>query len=81
MNPVLAKQIALGNVDPVTFLPMSDIDPSFVPRALKPLPLARNRASWSPKYKGKERASSATGGILSYFGWISLSLQYFVILH
>ena len=68
MDPVLAKQIALGDVDPVTFLPMDDINPDFVPRALKPLPLAANRASLSPKNKSKERASSATGGILSFFG-------------
>ena len=81
MDPVLAKQIALGDVDPVTRLPMDDINPGFLPRALKPLPLAANRASGSPINKGKERASSATGGILSFFGWFSLSLQYFVILH
>jgi exonuclease-1 len=68
MDPLLAKQIALGNVDPVTRLPMDDINPGFVPRALKPLPLAANSASRSPKNKGKERASPATGGILSFFG-------------
>lgn len=68
MDPVLATQIALGDVDPVTRLPMDDINPSFVPHALKPLPLAANNASRSPKNKGKGCASSATGGILSFFG-------------
>ena len=68
IDPILAKQIALGDIDPVTRLPMEDINPSFVPRALKPLPLSTNSASRSPKNKAKGRASPATGGILSFFG-------------
>ena len=76
MDPVLAKQIALGDVDPVTLLPMDDIYPAFVPRVLKPPPLVASSASQSPKNKGTGRTSSATGGILSFFGWPSLSLLY-----
>jgi exonuclease 1 len=68
MDPVLAKQIALGDIDPVTHLPMDDINPGFVPRPLKPLPLSANSAGQSPINKGKGRASSATGGILRFFG-------------
>jgi exonuclease-1 len=68
MDPVLAKQIAVGDIDPVTCLLMDDINPDFVPRALKPLPLAVNSARRSPKDKGKGGVSSTTGGILSFFG-------------
>jgi exonuclease-1 len=62
MDPVLAKQIALGDVDPITHLPMEDIRPEFVPRPLKPLPLVANKG------KGKLNAGAATGCILSFFG-------------
>jgi exonuclease-1 len=68
MDPVLAKQIALGDVDPVTRLPMDDINPGFVPRVLKPRPLAANSASQSARKKGKGRASPVSGGILNFFG-------------
>ena len=71
MDPVLAKQIALGDIDPVTLLPMEDINPCFVPLPLKSLPLSANSARQSPKNKGKVRASSGTGGILRFFGWFS----------
>lgn len=77
MDPVLAKQIALGDVDPITHLPMDDITPEFIPRPVKPLPLA-NKAN---KGKGRLNAGAATGCILSFFGQLSLSLQYFVVLH
>ena len=68
IDPILAKQIALGDIDPVTRLPMEDINSGFVPRTLKPLSRSANNASRSPKNKGKGRTSSATGGILSFFG-------------
>ena len=51
MDPILAKQIALGDADPITGLPMDDINPGFVPRVLKPLPLVVNSASQSAKKK------------------------------
>ena len=80
MDPILAKQIALGDADPITGLPMDDINPGFVPRVLKPLPLVVNSASQSPKKKGKARESLPTGGILSFFGWLFFFSSVFHIL-
>lgn len=68
MDPMLAKLIALGDADPVTGLPMDDINPGFIPRVFKPLPLVANSASQSAKDKGKGRESLPTGGILNFFG-------------
>jgi len=68
MNPILAKKIALGDADPITGLPMEDINPSFIPRVLKPLPVIANSPSQSTKNKGKKRESLPTSGILSFFG-------------
>ncbi|KAF8815753.1 hypothetical protein BYT27DRAFT_6662913 [Phlegmacium glaucopus] len=42
MDTILAKKIALGDVDPMTGLPMDDINPGFIPRVLKPLLLVAN---------------------------------------
>jgi hypothetical protein len=65
----LAEGIAKGDVCPISRLPMVDINPSFVPRAIKkPLP----RVSLSPRKsrtaKGKMRESLPSGGILDFFG-------------
>jgi len=68
VDPILAKKIALGDADPSTGLPMEDINPGFVPRVLKPLPLVVNTPSQLGKNKGKKRESLPTGGILSFFG-------------
>nr|GAT46114.1 predicted protein [Mycena chlorophos] len=40
MDPALAKRIAIGDADPISFEPMVDICPSFVPPVRKRLPLA-----------------------------------------
>lgn len=70
MDPILANQIALGDADPVTHLPMDDINPGFVPRVLKPLLHVTNSANQSEKHKdkGQGRESLPSGGILSFFG-------------
>ena len=70
MDPILAKKIAVGDADPVTHLPMEDINPGFLPRVLKPLPPVANDASQSMKNKSKAkgRESLPTGGILNFFG-------------
>lgn len=72
MDPALAMKLALGDIDPVTLLPMEDINPSYMPRVLKPLPFVLNEPSRKDKGKGKAREKPATGGILSFFGWSSL---------
>jgi hypothetical protein len=43
---------------------MTDINPRYVPRVLKPLPFVINGANRPAKDKGKDKAT----GILSFFG-------------
>ena len=52
IEPSLAKQVATGDACPISLLPMEDINPSFVPRALK---LAPTTGVARPD-KGKGRA-------------------------
>ncbi|KAF8903339.1 hypothetical protein CPB84DRAFT_1774604 [Gymnopilus junonius] len=52
---------------------MDDINPGFMPRTLKPLPLVSNSPSKGAKLKGKMRQSlptpsKPTGGIFNFFG-------------
>ncbi|KAJ3502406.1 hypothetical protein NLJ89_g8902 [Agrocybe chaxingu] len=69
MEPALAKQIALGDADPETRLPMDDINPSFLPRTVKSLAMAVVSPAKSNKGKGKMQASlPAPKGIMSFFG-------------
>lgn len=69
IDPVLARSIAVGDTCPISHLPMTDIDPGFIPRAIK-RPLSRVAVSpmKSKKAKGKMRESPPRGGILSFFG-------------
>ena len=74
IEPSLAKKVAEGDACPVTLHAMEDINPTFVPRALKQIPL--NNMSSDTKRKGKEKmtvpekARSAT--ILTFFSEIPL---------
>lgn len=76
IEPSLAKQIAQGEACPVTLLPMEDINPTFIPRALKPIPL-NNLVTDKPegKWKGKgktrvpEKANSTS--LLTFFSKLS----------
>lgn len=65
-EPSIAKKIAEGDLCPISLDEMVDINPSFVPRAIKVLPL-QDRDQNTPiadKGKGKEKAQK---GILSFF--------------
>lgn len=70
----MAKKVAEGDACPVTLEFMEDINPTFVPRALKQIPL--NNMNSDTKRKGKEKmavpekARSAT--ILTFFSKIPL---------
>lgn len=68
IEPVLAKQLARGEVDPVDLLPMPDICPNFRPKGLKQVPMVATNVG--KKGKGREVATKPkpTGGILSFFG-------------
>lgn len=70
IDAALAKKIAQGDVDPVTLLPMNDINPRFVPRVLKPIPFIENTPTRKDKRKGTVKANDkgSAGGILSFFG-------------
>ncbi|KAG6888721.1 hypothetical protein C0992_007630 [Termitomyces sp. T32_za158] len=63
LDASLAKKLAMGDVCPVSLLPMEDINPSFVPCA-KPHSVAKR----PDKGKGKGTQKPAKEGILSFFG-------------
>ncbi|CDO70975.1 hypothetical protein BN946_scf184830.g7, partial [Trametes cinnabarina] len=64
IEPSLAKRVAEGDACPITLLPMEDINPSFIPRALKPIPMnAVTPAGHRPdKGKGRAKDSAPTPG-------------------
>ncbi|KAG8216940.1 PIN domain-like protein [Butyriboletus roseoflavus] len=69
LEPSLAKKLADGNLDPITLLPIVDINPGFVPRVSKSLPLHfdnLNRPS-TDKGKGKAKVDHGTVGLLHLF--------------
>jgi hypothetical protein len=63
----MAKRIATGFANPNTHLPIEDINPSFAPRAIKPLPL-KSRDLNSPESKGKKAEKPNGASILGFFG-------------
>lgn len=68
-EPSLAKKLADGDLDPITLLPIVDINPGFVPRVPKSLPLHfdnLNRPS-TDKGKGKAKVDHGTVGLLQFF--------------
>jgi exonuclease-1 len=65
--PAMAKRIATGFANPNTHLPIEDINPSFAPRAIKPLPLKSHDLN-SSESKGKKAEKSNGASILSFFG-------------
>lgn len=64
--PAMAKRIATGFANPNTHLPIEDINPSFAPRAIRPLPLKSHDLN-SSESKGKAEKSNGTS-ILGFFG-------------
>ncbi|KAG6334716.1 hypothetical protein ID866_4376 [Astraeus odoratus] len=71
LDPSLAMGVAQGEIDPVTLLIMVDINPSFVPRVLKALPLQYNAIDRSrpvtDKAKGRAKADCGSGTLLTFF--------------
>ncbi|TDL16707.1 hypothetical protein BD410DRAFT_614988 [Rickenella mellea] len=68
LDPSLAKKIAEGDACPISLLPMEDINPSFVPKSVRSLPLRAQDPNTpvNGKAKGKEKATSS-GGLLNFF--------------
>jgi exonuclease-1 len=58
----IAKRLASGDVDPISLLPMDDINPSYIPRMLK---TAAVNPLEKASTKGKSRPMSS---ILDFFG-------------
>jgi len=58
----LARQVAIGEICPISLLPIVDINPAYVPRSLKPLPLLLNGGTpvTSDKFMTKRVASKNT---------------------
>jgi hypothetical protein len=67
MDPAVAKRIATGEANPNTHLPIEDINPSFIPRTTKPLPLISHDLNLSES-KGKKAEKLNGASILSFFG-------------
>ena len=73
IEPSLARKVALGDVDPTTFVPMEDINPAYVPRVVKSLQLVSNAIN---RYKNDEPPKR--GSLLNFFGtffWFNLPLH------
>jgi hypothetical protein len=64
MEPGLAKRLSLGDVDPVSLRPMTDINPGYVPRAVRTVTFDHGRSR--PKATGL--VNSGSDGILNFFG-------------
>ena len=69
LEPELAMKLALGDVDPISLLPMEDINPGYVPRALKVPPLNLGCTD-----KGKTK-KSASEGLLDFFSMSTVATK------
>lgn len=69
LEPSLAKKLADGQLDPITLLPIMDINPGFVPRVSKSPPLHFDDVNLpcTNKGKGKAKMDQGTVGILHFF--------------
>ncbi|EJD03466.1 PIN domain-like protein [Fomitiporia mediterranea MF3/22] len=65
LEPSLATRIAEGDTCPISLNDMDDINPSFVPRPVKALPLQQRDVNSSKTPKGKEPTKKT--GILNFF--------------
>jgi hypothetical protein len=70
MTPAVAKQVARGEAHPVTHLPIEDINPTFAPRAAKPLPFNLHDLNTSES-KGKRPKKHNGANILNFFGMLT----------
>ena len=66
MAPAVAKLIATGEADPNTRSPIKDINPSFAPRVVKPLPFKLHDLN-SSESRGKKGEKSNATNILNFF--------------
>lgn len=69
LEPSLARKVANGDLDPITLLPIEDINPGFVPHVSKSLPLHfdnHHRAN-ADKGKGKAKVGHGTVGLMQFF--------------
>lgn len=69
LEPCIARKLAVGDLDPITLLPMVDMNPSFVPRVSKSLPLLVDdlNCPHTDNGKGKAKADSGTVGLSHFF--------------
>lgn len=74
LEPPLAKRLAGGDLDPITLLPIVDINPSFVPRVSKSLPLHFDNLNRPHTDNGKGKAK-ADVGLSHFFCEIKLNLN------
>ncbi|KAG6841048.1 hypothetical protein C0991_002356 [Blastosporella zonata] len=67
LDASLAKQLAMGDICPISLLPMNDINPGFAPR-IKPLSITQKESVRPVKVKGRAAPAPVKDGILSFFG-------------
>ncbi|KAG6856585.1 hypothetical protein H0H87_002791 [Tephrocybe sp. NHM501043] len=67
LDPSLAKSLAMGDVCPISLLPIKDINPGYAPY-YKPLSTIKKEGRRPDKGKGKATQTPAKEGILSFFG-------------
>ncbi|KAM6503352.1 exodeoxyribonuclease 1 [Amanita muscaria] len=70
IDPDSAQSIARGDTDPISCLPMNDINPSYMPASPKASAHATRFRSHNSKGKAREdgKATPKSGGILDFFG-------------
>jgi exonuclease-1 len=79
IEPSLAKMVALGNADPVTLLPMEDINPTYIPRAVKALPLVSDSINRSKDVGNGKAPDKPPNGILNFFGTFPFPQLYITV--
>ncbi|OBZ67329.1 Exodeoxyribonuclease 1 [Grifola frondosa] len=81
IEPSLAKQVADGDACPISLLPMQDINPTYIPRAIKTIPMNSTCLSRPDKDNGKAKlkhSEKPSGiGLLKFFSTSDLSERYY----
>lgn len=81
IEPSLAKKIAQGDACPISLLRMDDINPTFIPRTLKPIPMNTMSIAKTSAAKGKGKArmhlpeKSQSTSILTFFSTCRIRIR------
>ncbi len=68
LQPEVARKIAEGDYCPISLAEMKDINPSFIPRPIKSLPLQKQDINADDvEAKNLVKAKTPTKGLLNFF--------------